>query len=52
VAPFLLQADPAFGVLAEKAGSEERHRAKTKPMRDFLITERIGESDLKQKRIC
>jgi hypothetical protein len=40
-----LQADPAFGVLAEKAGKEERLRAKTRPMSDFLITERIGESD-------
>jgi len=47
----LLQADPAFGVLAEKAGIEERLRARTRPMRDFLIAERLVESDLKQKRI-
>jgi hypothetical protein len=43
VIPFLLQLDPAFGVLAEKAGKEERLRAKTRQMRDFLIAERIEE---------
>jgi len=51
VTPFLLQADPAFGVLAEKAGREERLRAKTRLMRVFLIAERIGGSYLKQKKI-
>jgi hypothetical protein len=35
--PFLLQADPAFGVLAEKAGREERLRTKTRPMRTFFM---------------
>jgi hypothetical protein len=35
--PFLLQVDPAFGVLAEEVGKEERLRTKTSPMRDFLI---------------
>jgi hypothetical protein len=38
-------------VLAEKAGKEERLKTRTRPMRDFLIAKRIGESDLKQKRI-
>ena len=35
--PFLLQGDPAFGVLAEYAGREERLKTKTSPIRDFLI---------------
>jgi hypothetical protein len=36
VTPFLLQGDPALGVLAEEAGREVRLRIKTSPMRDFL----------------
>jgi hypothetical protein len=37
--------------LDEKAGREERLRAKTRPMRDFLINKRIEERYLNKKRI-